>query len=79
MSLPTKAPFPQSTVIAWLNSIGQQIFGNYLRSLDAVVSALAGGAAPAMVQAANDAAAARAGVPVNGFYLNGNVVQVRLK
>lgn len=31
-----------------------------------------------LVAAANDAAAAVAGVPINGFYRIGNVVQIRL-
>ncbi len=31
-----------------------------------------------LVSASNDAAAALAGVPINGFYRNGNAVQIRL-
>lgn len=31
-----------------------------------------------LTSAANDTAAASAGVPVNGFYRNGNVVQIRV-
>jgi hypothetical protein len=48
-----------------------QIFRDYLLALD-------GGALPQLVDAANDAAAATAGVPVNNIYRNGSVLMVRV-
>jgi hypothetical protein len=48
-----------------------QSFRDYMRQLDA-------GALPLLINAANDAAAAAAGVPVNYMYRNGSVLQVRV-
>jgi hypothetical protein len=48
-----------------------QWFRDYMRQLDA-------GVQPVLVNAANDAAAATAGVPLNGTYRNGSVLQVRI-
>lgn len=46
----------------------------YFQSTDAILRLIAN----ATHNAANDAAAATAGVPVGGFYRNGNAVQIRL-
>jgi hypothetical protein len=48
-----------------------QSFRDYLRPLDAGIEAN-------LVNAANDAAAAAAGVPINGRYRNGSVLMVRV-
>lgn len=54
------------------------LFRDYLSMLDRLVSAMQSGNAPALVNAANDAAAAEAGVAVGQFYRNGSVVQMRV-
>ena len=46
----------------------------YFQSTDAIARLVA----TATKNAANDAAAAAAGVPVGGFYRNGNALQIRL-
>lgn len=48
-----------------------QSFRDYMRQLDR-------GIQPVLVNAANDAAAAAAGVPLNGTYRNGSVLMVRV-
>lgn len=65
-----------------------QAFYQWVATLDAAFRALAGASsqtntagAPmlgSLVNAANDGAAAAAGVPINGLYRNGNAVQIRL-
>lgn len=51
------------------------IFLNYMLALDTVVRNSVFGP---LTNAANDVAAAAAGVPINGLYRNGNAVQIRL-
>lgn len=66
---------------ALVDSAGRptQLFRDYMAKLDALVAAMAGGAAPNnLVNAVNDAAAAAAGVPVGNFYRNGSVFMVRV-
>lgn len=46
--------------------------------VDRLLTAIAAGQAPTLVNAANDAAAAVAGVPVGSLYRNGSVVQMRV-
>ena len=48
-----------------------QVFRDYMLALDA-------GALPLLVNAANDAAAAVAGVSVNEMYRNGSVLMIRV-
>ena len=50
----------------------------YLQALDALVRQLAAGQTGALVNAANDAAAAAAGVAIGQTYRSGNVLQVRI-
>jgi AcrR family transcriptional regulator len=79
VSLPQKNPLPQpSFPIADTAGRTTQAFWQYFAKLDALVSAIAGGNAPALVNAANDAAAAKAGVAVGEFYRNGSVLMVRV-
>lgn len=48
---------------------------NYMLALDAVIR---GNVFGPLTNATNDTNAAAAGVPINGFYRNGNAVQIRL-
>lgn len=50
-------------------------FGRWATQVDAI---LRGALFGTLISAANDAAAATAGVPVNGFYRNGSAVQIRV-
>lgn len=77
MTLPPKNRFDPSLPITNGNSAAQN-FRDYMTKLDALVSALAAGNAPGLVNAANDVAAAAAGIAVGQLYRNGNVVHVRL-
>ena len=56
-----------------------QAFALWLAAAHALLSGLANGSnIGPLTNAANDAAAAAAGVPINGLYRNGNAVQIRL-
>lgn len=77
MTLPSKTPLPQA-VIAWLSQQGRQDYAQYVSKLDALVTALSGGNFGTLVNAANDAAAARAGVAVGQAYQNNGILRVRL-
>lgn len=81
MTLPAKDPLPQAS-FPIVDSAGrptQNLFAKYLLKLDALVTALAAGNTPAsLVNAANDAAAAAAGVKVGMQYRNGSVLMVRV-
>ena len=76
--LPQKKPLLQPT-FPLVDGQGRptQMFAEYLRALDAVVGTLATGL-NGLTNAANDAAAAAAGVPVGSLYRNGSVIQVRV-
>lgn len=78
MTLPAKKTFNPAFPIADGSGRPVQQFRDYVSSIDALLAALAAGGAPALVNAANDAAAAKAGVAVNQFYRNGSVLQVRV-
>jgi hypothetical protein len=82
MALPPDVPLPQPSY-SWVQVGGRptQPFAQYMAKFDACVRALAGGLFGAPVQltnAANDAAAAAAGVPIGGLYRNGSAVNVRV-
>lgn len=84
MTLVPPKPLPPPTAVA----IGQvrdngtvflsQLWAEYLASEAAIVRALAASNVGPLIAAANDAAAAAAGVPVGGLYRIANAVQVRL-
>ena len=76
MTLPTKSPLPQPS-LTWFTSQGRQDYAQYITKLDALITAMAGGNVGTLTNAANDAAAATAGVAVGQLYRNGSVVQVR--
>ena len=85
--LPNPAPVVSTPIVDGAGRPGQ-IMGLWISSLDAAFRALAGvssatnkAGAPmlgSLVNAASDAAASAAGVPVGGLYRNGNAVQIRL-
>jgi hypothetical protein len=50
----------------------------WLQSIDRVARSMATGNVGGLVNAANDAAAATAGVPIGGLYRSGNAVQIRV-
>ena len=80
MALPFKQPAPRPD-IPWVTPPDGRPtlpMAQYLQALDAVVRQLAGGQVGTLVNAANDAAAAKAGVAVGALYRNGPVVQIRV-
>jgi hypothetical protein len=80
VTLPSKNPLQQPSFPYTVNyGRPAQSFAQYMAKLDALVEALAAGNAPNnLVNAANDAAAAAAGVGINKFYRNGSVIHVRV-
>jgi hypothetical protein len=79
VSLPAKNKFdPQFPLVDSKGNATQQ-FRDYLSKLDVLVSSIAAGNHSAgIVNAANDAAAAAAGVAVGQEYRNGSGLQVRV-
>jgi glutamate mutase epsilon subunit len=80
MALANKIPpLPQATVaLVGPSGSGSIMFAQYLIALDATVRALAAGNVGTLVQAANDVAAAAAGVAVGSLYRNGSQLNVRV-
>ena len=72
-------PLPPLTA-AWVDSNGSptQVWRNYLLSVDKLLQGLAGAKVGPIPSAANDAAAAAAGVPIGGLYQTSGTVKVRL-
>ena len=77
MTLPTKSPLPQPA-LTWFTSQGRQDYAQYITKLDALISAMAGGNVGTLTNAANDAAAAAAGVAIGQLYRNGSILNVRV-
>lgn len=85
----TPKPLPPSN-FPWVDKVGkpQQSFLQWASSLDAALRAFFGATTASnaagapqvgpLVNAVNDAAAAGAGVPVNGLYHNAGAVRIRL-
>jgi hypothetical protein len=71
VSLPNKNKFDPAFPITDKDGRPTQLFRDYVTKLDLMLATIA-------VNAANDAAAAAAGVPVGSFYRNGSVIQVRV-
>jgi hypothetical protein len=67
----SRSQFNPAFPIADKSGNATQSFRDYMRQLDA-------GVQPVLVNAANDAAAAAAGVPISGAYRNGSVLMVRV-
>ena len=79
MTLPVKNRFDPGFSIADREGKPTQAFRDYMAKLDALVTAIAAGNAPSnLVNAANDGAAAAAGVQLFQFYRNGSVMMVRV-
>lgn len=78
MTLPAKNKFDPSFPITDKSDRATQLFRDYMTKLDALVTALTTGASVGLTNAANDAAAAAAGVPIGSLYRNGSIVQVRV-
>ncbi|WP_339485160.1 hypothetical protein [Pseudomonas proteolytica] len=79
MSLPAKdKKFDIGFDLVDKNGKPTQLFRDYMTMVDRLLTAIAAGQAPTLVNAANDAAAAVAGVPVGSLYRNGSVVQMRV-
>ena len=80
MSLPFKSPPPRPD-ISWVDLTDegrpQLAMAQYMTALDTLVRQLAAGQVGTLVQAANDTAAAHAGVPLGGLYANGSSVLIR--
>lgn len=84
MVLVPPKPLPPPTAIA----VGQvsaddyvflvRLWAEYFQAADTLVRLLAQSNVGPLVAAANDAAAAAAGVPLSGLYRIGNAVQIRL-
>jgi hypothetical protein len=66
------APLPQAS-IPWVDQQGRPT-----QPLRQFMTALAAGNIGPLVSAANDAAAAKAGVPINGLYEASGAVRIRL-
>lgn len=64
----------------WVNEDGTPslIWRQYLISVDRLLQALAGASIGPLTSAANDTAAASAGVPVGGLYQTSGTVKIRL-
>jgi hypothetical protein len=79
VSLPGKNRFDPSFAITDKGDRPSQLFRDYMRAFDALVVAMAAGGVPNnLVNAANDGAAAAAGVSVGNMYRNGSVLMVRV-
>lgn len=83
LTLPPKNKFDPAQNITNADRKADQVFRDYMLKLDILVSVMAGGTLPLLnmsnlANAANDAAAALAGVPVSGVYRNGSVLMVRV-
>jgi hypothetical protein len=79
MALSFKGVLPPPSV-PWVDTQGRptQAFAQYITQTDALARLLAGGNIGTLISAANDAAAAQAGVAIGSYYRNGSVVQVRV-
>jgi hypothetical protein len=79
VTLPQKNKFDPSFPITDQAGKPTQFYRDYLAKLDALVAAIAAGNVSAnLVNAANDAAAAAAGVVIGQMYRNGSVLMVRV-
>lgn len=78
MSLPAKNKFDPSFQLVDNAGRPTQYFRDYMAALDKLVTAMATGMNVALTNAANDAAAAAAGVAIGQLYRNGSVIMVRI-
>ena len=78
MTLPAKNKFDPQFALVDKDGHPTQTGRDYFSKLDALVAAIATGMNVALTNAANDAAAAAAGVQVGQLYRNGSVIMVRV-
>jgi hypothetical protein len=84
VSLPAKNIFNPAFPISEKDGHASQVFRDYMTALDRLVASIVVGnfASPinvaALTNAANDVAAAAAGVAIGQLYRNGSVIQVRI-
>lgn len=79
MTLPVKNKFDPQFPLVDKDGKPTQQFRDYLSALDNLVTAIAkGNHSAAIVNAANDAAAAALGVVIGQEYRNGSVLQIRV-
>jgi hypothetical protein len=80
VTLPTKdKKFDPNFALVDKDGKPTQLGRDYLVMVDRLLTAMVGGSAPSnLVNAANDAAAAAAGVTIGNFYRNGSVMMVRV-
>lgn len=64
----------------WIRPDGtpHEAFGSFVQTAEQLLKLLNGSGGIVLTNAANDAAAAAAGVPIGAFYRNGSVVQIRV-
>lgn len=77
MALPQKNKFDPVFPIAISTGHPAQSFRDYMVKADALLTAIFNGYGPTLINAANDAAAAAAGVAIGQFYRNGSAVMQR--
>lgn len=80
MAIDFKPPLPRPDLPLVTPQDGRLTLSNaqYLQALDQTVRALAAGQLGSVVNAANDAAAARAGVAVGQLYRSGSQLMIRV-
>jgi hypothetical protein len=77
----TKTALQPPPTSRWVNPDGTPslVFFQYMKAIDVLLGGLANGSVIGpLTNAANDAAAAAAGVPIGGLYRTTNAVQIRL-
>jgi hypothetical protein len=72
-----KGTLPQPA-LAWLADQGRLDLANYLKSVDTLLAAIAGGALPQLANAPSDVQAKLQGVQVGSLYRNGSQLMVRV-
>jgi len=78
LKAPQPLPKPDQPWVQDRRGEPTQPFGQYMTQLDELTRAVANNEVGALVNAANDAAAARAGVAVGSLYRSGSQVLVRV-
>lgn len=80
MTTQALGPQPRQNTVRIADTDGHPTnpWAQYLLVVDILLRLLNGNVVGPLTNAANDAAAAAAGVPINGLYRTGNAVQIRL-
>lgn len=77
VSLPDKTKFDPQFALVDKDGKPTALFRDYMNKVDALLAAMKNGNAPVLANAANDAAAALAGVAIGQLYRNGSVLMQR--